>query len=152
MSRCFTANSNHVWLLSCQRHQETDDDRKVYIITDLATAGPGPTLGWLISTHLFHTHTHSVCLDPNNTKHARTLPDLMRKDGKRGTKECRDKQERCERVDARRYWHQWMLRNSEREKVGAFASFRILAPPCTVTVPGPKVHSLQCAAATSALF
>ncbi len=36
-----------VWCQRATRYEEEkrEEDRKVYIITDLATAGPGPTLG-----------------------------------------------------------------------------------------------------------
>lgn len=118
MSRCFTANSSHVWLLSCQRLQEMDDDRKVYIITDLATAGPGPTLWWLISTHLFHTHTQCVW-----TLKTWSMPEAcraswgkMEKEGQKNRNYVKEEmwQDILKLVDVEEHWK-------------AFALFRIFA-------------------------
>lgn len=51
---------------------------------------------WVTYIHSSLSHTLSVW-----TLTTRSLPDLMRKDGKRGTEERRDKQEVCARVDVR---------------------------------------------------
>lgn len=140
MSRCFTANSSHVWLLSCQRLQEMDDDRKVYIITDLATAGPGPTLGWLISTHLFHTHTQCVW-----TLKTRSMPEACRASWGKMEKEGQKN---------RNYVKEEMWQDILKLVDVEEQSVCLVSDICGLhlLVQLHKVHSLQCAAATSALF
>lgn len=114
MSRCFTANSSHVWLLSCQRLQEMDDDRKVYIITDLATAGPGPTLGDLYPLISF-THTLGA-----STLITRSMPEACRtswgKEGQKNRNHVKEEmwQDILKLVDVEEHWK-------------AFALFRIFA-------------------------
>lgn len=84
----FTFNTADVWPADFAGHQSgakwgtREEEEKKWTRTgrftsSQATAGPGPTLGWRISSLLFHTHTRAhtqMFLDPNDMKLARTLP------------------------------------------------------------------------------
>lgn len=112
--------------------QEMEEDRRIYIITDPATAGPGPTLGWLIASLAFHTHTHvhmythaQMCLDPNDMIWSLPEPysDLMRRDGKRETDRGMNRGSESEDMEMNGKWR--ILRDA-RSREGQRELLRLL--------------------------